>query len=424
MLTELHLENWKSFEKATLHIDPLTVLIGANAGGKSNALDALLFLQRVASGVSLTDALRGNSNMPALRGGLEWAARRPGKRFALGVTVRADAATDYVYRLVCEVSTSGCQLVAESLDCVTYQVDTNGKRQTQIACDQLFNSTPGLAADRFNAVFGKEGKTCVYLIDCYQTTLSLLFSRKVHVGFETHTKCSFLPSFLCRIFILDPIPTNMRGYSPFSDRLERDASNIAGVLAALPEERRGEIEATLSHYASHLPESDICRIYAEAVGRLQSDAMLYCDERWGEAGEMLTVDARGISDGTLRFLAILTALLTRPEGSLLVIEEVDNGLHPSRARLLLDMLREVGGRRGVDVLATTHNPALLDAMGGEMLPFITVAHRDAHSGHSVLTPLEDIAQLPKLMAQGPVGRLSSLGAIEKALADEPAETPA
>lgn len=216
----------------------------------------------------------------------------------------------------------------------------------------------------------------------------------------------------------------MRGYSPCSERLERDASNIAGVLAALPEERRGEIEATLSHYASHLPESDICRIYAEAVGRLQSDAMLYCDERWGEAGEMLTVDARGISDGTLRFLAILTALLTRPEGSLLVIEEVDNGLHPSRARLLLDMLREVGSRRGVDVLATTHNPALLDAMGGEMLPFITVAHRDAHSGYSVLTPLEDIAQLPKLMAQGPVGRLSSLGAIEKALADEPAETPA
>ncbi|MCF7994391.1 MAG: ATP-binding protein [Chromatiaceae bacterium] len=43
-----------------------------------------------------------------------------------------------------------------------------------------------------------------------------------------------------------------------------------------------------------------------------------------------------MSDGTLRYdVAIVTALLTREPGSLLVIEEVDNGLHPSRAHLLV-----------------------------------------------------------------------------------------
>ena len=44
MIKELSLKNWKSFTEATLYIDPLTVLIGSNASGKSNALDALLFL--------------------------------------------------------------------------------------------------------------------------------------------------------------------------------------------------------------------------------------------------------------------------------------------------------------------------------------------------------------------------------------------
>jgi len=42
MIKELTLTNWKSFEKATLYIDPLTIIIGANASGKSNTLDALL----------------------------------------------------------------------------------------------------------------------------------------------------------------------------------------------------------------------------------------------------------------------------------------------------------------------------------------------------------------------------------------------
>ena len=222
------------------------------------------------------------------------------------------------------------------------------------------------------------------------------------------------------IFILDPIPSHMRKFSPLADRLESDAWNIAGVLAALPTEKQKEIEDVLTKYASQLPERDIRRVYAETVGKFNSDAMLYCEEHWLDQGAPPTVDARGMSDGTLRFLAILTALLTRPKASLLVIEEVDNGLHPSRARLLLDMLRAVGTQRGVDVLVTTHNPALLDAMGTDMVPFITVANRDPSTGHSVLTLLEDIEQLPKLLAQGPIGRLSSQGLIEQSLATEQA----
>ena len=55
MITELRLENWKSYEKASLHIDPLSVLVGTNASGKSNALDALLFLHRVAFRIALAN---------------------------------------------------------------------------------------------------------------------------------------------------------------------------------------------------------------------------------------------------------------------------------------------------------------------------------------------------------------------------------
>ena len=207
----------------------------------------------------------------------------------------------------------------------------------------------------------------------------------------------------------------MRAYSPLADKLDSDAKNIAGVIAALPESKQKDIEAVLTKYASKLPERDIRNVYAETVGKFKSDAMLYCEEDWIGVGDSHTIDARGMSDGTLRFLAILTALLTRPEKSLLVIEEIDNGLHPSRASMLLDMLRTIGKQCGVDILATTHNPALLDAMGTEMVPFITVAHRDRKTGHSVLVLLEDIKQLPKLLAQGTIGRLSSRGLIEKSL---------
>ena len=208
----------------------------------------------------------------------------------------------------------------------------------------------------------------------------------------------------------------MRGFSPLSEKMEPDARNIAGVIAALPKGKQIEIEGVLTKYASKLPERDIKRVYAETVGKFNADAMLYCEEKWNDEIDVLsTVDARGMSDGLLRFLAILTALHTRPKNSLLVIEEVDNGLHPSRAKLLIEVLQTVGGQRGVDVLVTTHNPALLDAMGNRMVPFITVVHRDPLAGTSLLTLLEDIAQLPKLLAHGQIGQLSSEGLIEKTL---------
>ena len=205
----------------------------------------------------------------------------------------------------------------------------------------------------------------------------------------------------------------MRNYAPFSDTLNPDASNIAGVLAALSEDEKNSIEATLTSYLKQLPERDIERVWTERVGRLASDAMLYCEENWdGKTPQLL--DARGMSDGTLRFLAIVAALLTCKEGSLLVIEEIDNGLHPSRADTLVEMLRTLGARRNIDVIVTTHNPALLNALGPEMVPFISVTHRDP-SGASAITLLEDIDALPKLMAGGPLGRIVSEGRLESAL---------
>ncbi|SEI45136.1 Predicted ATPase [Azotobacter beijerinckii] len=421
MITELLLENWKSYEKATLHIDPLSVLIGTNASGKSNALDALLMLNRVASGVMLTSALKGDGVQIPLRGGVEWAARRPGSIFALGVTCRADDLTDYQYRLEGSIRENRCDLYAEQLTRIKYRLGKDGSRKSQAGSIRLFRTdsctedSPTIVARLYNEKQGSPRQ-----LSRAHSVLFQLVGQKLRQ--EIQDGVSTVISALRDIFILDPIPSHMRDYSPLAERLESDARNIAGVLAALPNEKQQEIEAVLTRYARQLPERDIRRVYAETVGKFNSDAMLYCEEHWLDEGETPTVDARGMSDGTLRFLAILTALLTRPKSSLLVIEEVDNGLHPSRARLLLEMLKTVGTQRGVDVLVTTHNPALLDAMGTAMVPFITVANRDPATGHSVLTLLEELDQLPKLLAQGPIGRLSSQGLIEQSLASAQAAT--
>ena len=399
---------------ASLNIDPITVLIGTNSSGKSNILDALSFLNRIAQGILVTPALQGDAGLTQMRGGLEWAAQRPGNRFSISTSVRQNKTTEFVYKIECQVNSRQCEIFSERLIRLKYRINAKGKRNPKPSQISLFwtdpvdQVSPSITARLYNSTrgtprnFSRSGSVLFQLFG--QKTLS-----EIQDGVVETLEA------MRGIFILDPIPSHMRGFSPLSDSLASDAGNLAGVLAALPQAEKDKVENILTHYVSHLPERDIKKVYAEPVGKFGSDAMLYCEESYGNL--ITLVDARGMSDGTLRFLAILTALLTRPSESMLVVEEVDNGLHPSRSKLLLNMLKAEGAERKIDIMVTTHNPALLDEMGTEMIPFITVAHRNGVSGATELTLLEDIKQLPKLLASGPIGRISSRGLIETALRD-------
>ena len=69
MIKEVRLENWKSFPKATLYLDPLTILIGTNASGKSNVLDAMDLLSQIAQGREFSSILQSDSKTLGFRGG-------------------------------------------------------------------------------------------------------------------------------------------------------------------------------------------------------------------------------------------------------------------------------------------------------------------------------------------------------------------
>lgn len=414
MLKQLILQDWKSFHQATLYFDPLTVVIGTNASGKSNLVDALSFLQKLASGQSLEQI------WPEIRGGLEWATRK-GKEdlpdFTLKVLVSSEnSEEDYLYTLDCAPEMN--DILSESISLVKSDSSIDINQKEIVLCNYLDRR---FSLEKGNFEYSVTRSPFYPTVHPYQySKLEMKNPNQIPFYLFDNNKELMIDAFfnlikIRDVFIFNPIPSHMRNYSPLSKKLESDASNIAGFLSALPEKKQQEINNIILKYIKHLPEKDIQKIWAEPVGRLGSDAMLYCEESWKTNEPPTIIDARGMSDGTLRFLAILTAMLTRPEGSQIVIEEVDNGLHPSRTGLLLKMLREIGQQRKIDVLVTTHNPALLDQLDPDFIPFVMVVHRDLETGDSVITPLDEIENLPKLMASGTLGKITTQGLIEESL---------
>ena len=272
MITQLDLGDWKSYQEATLQIDSLTVVIGTNASGKSNALDALAFLNRIATGAMLTSALQGDGALPALRGGVEWAARKPGTRFWIGVKCKVDELTDYYYRLECRVSESRCDVSAESIDRIRYRPGKDATRKSEAGRIKIFRTdactdeAPTIVARLYNEKQGTRRE-----LGRAQPLLVQLVGQKLRQ--EIQDGISVVVESLRDIFILDPIPSHMRGYSPLAEKLDSDARNIAGVIAALAPQKQKEIESVLTSYVSKLPERDIRRVYAETVGKFGSSGL-------------------------------------------------------------------------------------------------------------------------------------------------------
>ena len=77
-----------------------------------------------------------------------------------------------------------------------------------------------------------------------------------------------------------------------------------------------------------------------------------------EPGLKFPVHQFGASSGTLRMLALMTALFGEPGSNLIGIEEPENHVHPTALAAFAEYLLRARDR--VQILVTTHSPLLLD----------------------------------------------------------------
>ena len=204
----------------------------------------------------------------------------------------------------------------------------------------------------------------------------------------------------------------MRDYSFAGDNeLREDGSNLSSVLAKLCKQE--QMKQSLLDFIRSLPEQDITDI--SFISTERSDVMVRLHESFGNKEQK--IDAPLLSDGTLRVLSVGAVLLSAPEKSLVVIEEVDNGIHPSRADFLVKQIQNIVSRRGLRVLISSHNPALLDAALGDVL----CCYRNPEDGSSRIVRLADMKRFPELVAQGSLGQLMTSNRLEKFLKDTTSE---
>ncbi|MFA7242609.1 MAG: ATP-binding protein [Sulfuricellaceae bacterium] len=417
-----YFENFKNFAAAELDLfRPMTLMIGKNGSGKSNIIEAVELLAQIAHGrplYEITDIGRGSGATFEIRGGLPGCLKYdmrenqglisvggpPIGKFSLGFSGSYGNKKNFDYKVTVRL-TPAPKIVEEVLIWDNRQVFRAQAGKNKDILDVEYDNfrrggnKPITHLPSDCSVLSRYA-TFVDLIDPHQ-------HQKDTLGFVKNIR-----GHLNAAFVFDLIPKQMRGLERIGQEiLIKDGSNLSPVLFALSQgdEAQQNTLARILEKIRQVPEEPFVG-FDFITTTQQQDVQVGFKRVDGSIA-----DARTLSDGTLRALAILTALETVPESSRIVIEEMDNGIHPTRVKTLIDAVWECSKRRKLNVLATTHNPATLDCLSDEQLKSVVICYRDHPAKTSRLIPFLGLPRSDVLMEQGRLGDLVTRQVLEKHL---------
>ncbi len=347
MLQRLHVVGFKSLNDCAVKFPRFSVLFGPNAAGKSNLLDAVQALSRIGTSRTLTDALsepiRGYpiETFAFPSDGLPGLLSRARSSFKL----EADLAIDrelFRYRVEVTIQPeSGALTVSdEYLSALKAKGEAKGNPSIEKVESELRirrKSKP--AHPRYEPV----GLNHSMLSD----------PRLGGVEYRAIERCRNELSGW-RAYYLDP-RVAMRAARPPAD--VRDIGvldeDIAPFLYRLRAESSKHFEAVRRTLRSLIPSVE--------------DVAVDLDKRRGtldisvrQAGRDFS--SRIISEGTLRVLALCAISVNPWSGSVLAFEEPENGVHPRRLELIVELLSSLALERGKQLIITTHSPLFCDAV--------------------------------------------------------------
>jgi predicted ATPase len=397
MISELKIRNFKSLESVDLKLGHFNLLVGANASGKSNFLDALRFLQGVGNGFTLDEILDGkppsstNVKWDGIRGGSKLVAFRRKDGSAeeeieiagciLSTSLYEIRRNGLSYQLKFRPETHKLMQWLGTMECHWHNDENIYLHYENVRSKGLAAGFDSTAREYSRLLKERNPSLTAQEVESRESLSPESFNLSPQAVYAAH-----ILDLLAKMQFLDPLPTALRNYSTNVAQLGERGEGFAALIHDI--ESNGSKPALLE-WLKELRPDEISDLHA--IPGAVNDFMAAVKEGVNE------FPAPACSDGTLRFIALAAAFFQPSMPKILVIEEIEKGLHPSRLRLLLELMRSQSKRTGTQVFATTHSPTLLNWLTEEDRKTTFVCTRDAESGATKMRSLSEVPKLEELI---------------------------
>lgn len=343
MLTDVHIEGFRSIRALRLRLAPVTVVVGANGTGKTNLYQALRLLQAAASG-TLARAIADAGGMPSVL----WAGDR--KKGAVRLRVAATIGS-FTYELALGLPTPAETVFATDPLVKEERIRLDGA----LLLDRAKRSARLRDAD---------GRPSTHAFDLWasESALARLSEPQRYPALFAVREALLTWRFYHQFRTDEGSPLRRAQVPVSSPVLAHDGRDLAAALRTIQE--IGDHEAL-----------------AAAVDRVVPGARL--DVADGTVVRLVTpglrrpLDACELSDGTLRYLCLAAALLSPRPPPLLALNEPETSLHESVLPALADLM--VAVPRETQLWVTTHARSLADALAARDAKLIELEKVDGET---------------------------------------------
>lgn len=323
VLDRISIKGFKSIRSAELEIRPINVLIGANGSGKSNLLEAMAFLQAIRAG-----NLQGYVGRAGGADRLLHFGAKTTDEMAFRARFSNEGICEYRLNLT-PTDTGALYPNSEALVFWDKEIYPDEPRKRVISGEGGEAGISKLSA-------GRESPARKYVCECVD-------SWRVYHFHDTSSA------------------SRLKRTADLNDNryLRPDGANLAAFLYLLRE--RNEIEYGVIRRTVQLaaPFFDDFALEPQRLNR----ATIRLE--WKHIGDDDRFDVSSLSDGTLRFIAIVTLLLQPADDlpSVILLDEPEIGMHPAAITLLASIIRSVSV--DTQVILATQSTRLLDKFDPE-----------------------------------------------------------
>ena len=343
-IERLEIKGFRSLRDVVWEPGQLNVLIGLNASGKSNLLDACALLQESVHGKLNESIVRRGGMAP-----LVWDGQASSITWIL--TTGGEPGIDYALDLARLGANSGFRIESEIL--------TSSSQEGLGYIDRAPGSTMILDPSGAHVPYPDR-------VSDVQTLLSLVSGSFAGIPTARIFRDRLESWSIYESLHVDrESPVRQASVTRFEKKIASDGQNLIPVLHTLytgdREFRRIVDAAMLAAFGDD---------YEELLFPPAADQRVQLRLRWRSLQSEQS--AASLSDGTLRFLILVSILANPDPGALIAIDEPEIGLHPRMFSILAELAQNAAER--TQVVFTTHSPEFLDAFTAEP-PTTTVAER-------------------------------------------------
>lgn len=403
-LTELRADRFRSIHSVALEVSGgISVLVGPNASGKTNLVDAIRFVSdALYNGVDRAVGSRGSRAVlhrhagrraPSFTIGLEFRSERLTARYDLRVRVDVHGESWISAERMAGIMLSPDQLKVD-MRLAGGKFRRAGLGSTEISealADLHYNSDlPMLSVMGDSEVVARVLASFLYDDDRSKAAAEIVLSLSNFIGDM-------------RFYHLFPNVMREPRTLTAGETLEEGGENLASVVRKLARERGEPYWQLISALGTIVP--DILDIRVREAGgynfvQLRHRSLASESETTG------WLDLTSESDGTVRTIGLLVALYQDPAPSLLIIEEPELTVHVGALGVLADAFNEVSSR--TQIILTTHSSDLLEHFSAENIRAISNLEGRTRAG--VLRETQRSALGRALVTPGEIHRIEGLSA--------------